>query len=66
MLAPNNKQHILSPAKLRKVCYLIAELYVKSVYLNLFGWSGRKIHDILRGAKHIKVLELLSYTKPVL
>jgi hypothetical protein len=36
-LAPNYKQHILSPAKVTKVCYSLAELYVKSVYLNLFG-----------------------------
>jgi hypothetical protein len=36
VLAPNYKQHILSAAKVRKVCYSSAELYVKSVYLNLF------------------------------
>jgi hypothetical protein len=44
VLAPNNKQHILSPAKVRNVCYSPAELHVKSVYLNLFGrtraWSS--------------------------
>jgi hypothetical protein len=40
VLAPNYKQHILSPAKVRKVCYSLTELYVKSVYLNLFGWRG--------------------------
>jgi hypothetical protein len=28
-LAPNYKQHILSPAKVRKVCYSLAELHVK-------------------------------------
>jgi hypothetical protein len=38
VLAPNYKQHILSPIKVRKVCYSFTELYVKSVYLNLFGW----------------------------
>jgi hypothetical protein len=27
-------------AKVRKVCYSLAELYVRSVYLNLFGWRG--------------------------
>jgi hypothetical protein len=37
VLVPNNNQHILSPAKVRKVRYSLAELYVKSVYLNLFG-----------------------------
>jgi hypothetical protein len=40
VLAPNYKKHIFSPAEVRKVCYSIAELYVKSVYLNLFCWSG--------------------------
>jgi hypothetical protein len=29
--------YILSPAKDREVCYSLPELYVKSVYLNLFG-----------------------------
>jgi hypothetical protein len=38
VLAPNYKQHILSTAKLRKACYSLPELYVKSVYFNLFGW----------------------------
>jgi hypothetical protein len=38
ILAPNYKQHILSPAKVRKVWYWLAELYVRSVCLNLFGW----------------------------
>jgi hypothetical protein len=37
VLAPNYKQHILSSAKVTKVCYSLAELYVRSVYLNLFG-----------------------------
>jgi hypothetical protein len=37
VLAPNYKQHILSLSKVRKVCYSSAELYVKCVYLNLFG-----------------------------
>jgi hypothetical protein len=37
VLAPSYKQHTLSPAKIRKLCYSLAELYVKSVYLNLFG-----------------------------
>jgi hypothetical protein len=40
VLTSNNKQHILSPANVIKVCYSLGELYVKSVYLNLFGWSG--------------------------
>jgi hypothetical protein len=40
VLALNYKQNILSPARVRKVCYSLAELYVISVYLNLFGWWG--------------------------
>jgi hypothetical protein len=40
VLAPNCKQHILSPVKVRKLCYSLAELYVKFVYLNLFRWKG--------------------------
>jgi hypothetical protein len=43
VLAPNYRQHILSPAELRKVSYSLAELYVKSVYLSLFGWRGPRL-----------------------
>jgi hypothetical protein len=25
---------------LKKMCYSLAELYVKYIYLNLFGWRG--------------------------
>jgi hypothetical protein len=39
VLAPNHKQHILSSAKLRKVCLN----FVRSIYLNLFGWRGREL-----------------------
>jgi hypothetical protein len=45
-------QHILSLTGVRKVCYSLAEIYVKSVYLNLFGW---------RVAVAIKVREPLIY-----
>jgi hypothetical protein len=38
LLATNYKQHILSPTKVRKVFYSLAELYAKSRYLNLFVW----------------------------
>jgi hypothetical protein len=31
VLAPNYKQHVLPSAEVRKVCYSVAELYVKSV-----------------------------------
>jgi hypothetical protein len=37
-LAPYYKHHILPPAKVRKICYSLAESYVRSVYLNLLGW----------------------------
>jgi hypothetical protein len=45
VLAPNYKQHILSTAKVRKSCYSLAELHVKSVYFNLFAWRGREVHE---------------------
>jgi hypothetical protein len=45
VLAPNYKQHIFLLAKVRKVCYSLAELDVKSVYLNLFGWEGCEVHE---------------------
>jgi hypothetical protein len=44
VLSPNYKQHILSLAKHIKVCYSLAELHVRSVYLNSFGWRGRDIY----------------------
>jgi hypothetical protein len=40
VLAPNYKQHILSPAEVRNECYSLTKLYVKCVYLDLFGWRG--------------------------
>jgi hypothetical protein len=53
VLAHNYKQHILSLAKLRKVCYSLAELCVKFVYLNVFEWRGGgvKFMKHLRGRK---------------
>jgi hypothetical protein len=54
LLAQNYKQHILSLAEVIKVCYSLAELYVKCVYLNLFMWRGaRCLWNILkRGASY--------------
>jgi len=43
----------LSPAKVRKVCYSLAELYVKSVYFNLFGWKGREVHKTFEEARKL-------------
>jgi hypothetical protein len=37
VLAANCKQHILSPAEVRKICHSLAETYVIPVYLNLLG-----------------------------
>jgi hypothetical protein len=41
VLAPNYKQHILSPAECRELCYSLAEVCVKSVYLDLLGGGGQ-------------------------
>jgi hypothetical protein len=59
-LAPKYKQHILSPAKVRKECHYLAELYVKSVYLNLFGGGGVKSMEYLyfKGVKKGKAVPL--------
>jgi hypothetical protein len=59
VLAPNYKQHTFSPAKVRKVCYSLAEIYVRSVYLNLFRWTEVNFMKHLRGAQAISVWELL-------
>jgi hypothetical protein len=56
VLVPNYKQHILWPAKVRKMCYSLAELCVKCVYLNVFKWRGRRLRNILKGAQSIKIL----------
>jgi hypothetical protein len=57
ILAPNNKQHILSSDKLREVCYSLAGLYIKPVYLNLIGWRGALSQwNILRGGANYKSL----------
>jgi hypothetical protein len=42
VLAPNYKPNIFSLAKVRNVCYSLAELYVKSVYL---GGGVHKFHE---------------------
>jgi hypothetical protein len=39
-LVSNYKQHILSPARVRKVCCSLPELCVKLLYLNFCGWWG--------------------------
>jgi hypothetical protein len=59
VLAPN----ILSPSKVRKACYSLAEFDVKSVYLNLFEWRGREIHETLEEGQDIKIWESVPYMK---
>jgi hypothetical protein len=44
VLTPNYKQHILSPAKVRKVFYSLAEIYVKAIYLNLSPPPRKRHH----------------------
>jgi hypothetical protein len=57
VLAPKYKQHSLSPARVRKVCYSLAELYVRSVYLSLFRWRGaRRLWNILKENSSYKSL----------
>jgi hypothetical protein len=53
VLASNYKQHILSPAKVRKVCFSLAELCVKCVYLNLFGWRGATFMKHFKGGRKL-------------
>jgi hypothetical protein len=37
--------------------YSLAELYVKSVYLNLFGWRGRDVHEKCWGVGWRRLLQ---------
>jgi hypothetical protein len=56
VLVPNYKQHILSSAKGRKVCYSLTELYFKSVHMNFSDRRGRAVHETFgRGGEAIKV-----------
>jgi hypothetical protein len=50
VLAPNYKQHILSPATVRKVCYSLAERYVKSVSVYSGGGGVKFIKHFKGGA----------------
>jgi hypothetical protein len=51
VLARSYKKHILSPAKVEKLCYSLAELYVESVYFNLFGWGVKFMKHFKAGRK---------------
>jgi hypothetical protein len=39
----------LRPGEVRKICYSLAELSVKSIHFNLFGWRARELHETFRG-----------------
>jgi hypothetical protein len=46
----------------KEVCYSLAELYVISVYMNLFGWRERKVHEtFVGGGQSVKFWESLPY-----
>jgi hypothetical protein len=49
VLASSYKQHILSPAEVRKICYSLAELYVRSVYLDFSGGGGATFMKLRTG-----------------
>jgi hypothetical protein len=49
VLAPNYKQHILSPAEVRKVYYSSAELYVRCVFEFIRVEGGVKFMKLLKG-----------------
>jgi hypothetical protein len=57
----------LSLAEVRKVCYSLAELYVISVYLYLFGWRGREVDETLQGGSRFESLgtSMIATTLPV-
>jgi hypothetical protein len=58
VVASNYKHQILLPAEFRKVCYSLAEIYVKSVCLNLFGWrEEEKFMKHFKGGATYKFLE---------
>jgi hypothetical protein len=46
----SNKQHILSPAEVRKVSYSSGELYVRSLYLIYLGTGGVKFMKYFKGS----------------
>jgi hypothetical protein len=43
----------MSRDKVTKVCNSLAELYVKSVYLNLFGLRGHNVHETFKGGRKL-------------
>jgi hypothetical protein len=46
----------MSPTDIRKVCYPLVDLYVKSLYLNLIRWRKREVHEAFKeGAQAMEV-----------
>jgi hypothetical protein len=64
VLASNCKQHILSPAEVRKVCYSLAELqaYIKSIWIYSGGGGAAFMKHCDGGAsyKSLETYELYS------
>jgi hypothetical protein len=57
VLTPNYKQYIFSPAKVRKGCYSLADLYVKScIWIYFFGKGGVNFMKRLNGGASYKSL----------
>jgi hypothetical protein len=48
VLAPNYKQHNLFSVEVRNLRYSLSELF-ESVYLNLFKWGRREVHETFKG-----------------
>jgi hypothetical protein len=42
VLVQNYKQHILSMVTVTELCYSLVEIYVRSVYLNVFKRKGAR------------------------
>jgi hypothetical protein len=52
--------------KFRKACYSLAEFYVRSVYVNLFGWGeGVKLIKPFKAGTGYNILEPLIYTNSI-
>jgi hypothetical protein len=56
VLAPKYNQRILSLAKVRKVYYSLADLYVKPFYFYLIVCRGREDLETLQGGGELKWL----------
>jgi hypothetical protein len=59
VLAPNYKQHILSPAEVRKVCYSLAELCQIFLFDFILVEGAGRLWILSKGAQAIKFWEPL-------